>query len=98
MLKLSRRIQQHTFPCRTASQLLSKFYLKKHINVYQVISVAMIVGAVFLAVWDPDTGKIGDDGDGSGSGGAGDLLIGITLTISSRLTSAFISVVRTDSR
>ena len=58
----------------------------------------MIVGAVFLAVWDPDTGKIGDDGDGSGSGGAGDLLIGITLTISSRLTSAFISVVRTDSR
>lgn len=70
------------------ASLFSVTLLGKPMNAWQVSAVALVLGAVALAVYDPGTGTFGGVESGSSDG----FLLGASSTIASRLLSAFNSV------
>lgn len=67
--------------------LMTRFYLRRKLTIYQNISIAFVVIAVLLSLWDPKKGTFGREGKGSGSSSRA-IQIGIGVSLLSRFASS----------
>jgi hypothetical protein len=71
--------------------LLSSLVLGKHVNVYQIFAIVLVVGSLVFATLDPKTWKFESNGDPEDPD-SNHFAIGIVLTIASRFLSAVNSI------
>jgi drug/metabolite transporter (DMT)-like permease len=74
------------------SAVLSVIVLEKKLNMYQILGVLLVVGAVIFAVWDPNTGGFSTGSDEEGASQQA-FIIGVSVTIGSRFLSSLQSVI-----